>query len=81
MPGYNMLYEDNTKRRMRAGDKYTNTRLRVVAERVDYDTPYIHLTLLDGDGNDMATAALEDCVVIDLIKMLQRAIDILPSSK
>jgi hypothetical protein len=54
---------------------FKNNSFEVEAERADCDTPFIHLTI----GG--ATTCLTDVETLDLIDRLQRALDILPSSK
>jgi hypothetical protein len=51
--------------------------VEVVAERVDCDSPIVHLRFKDGASEQH----LSDCDVIDLIDRLKRALSILPTSK
>lgn len=63
--------------------------IKVEAERVDSDTPYVHLTMSAFVWNEEAqrhdtkelTRAFTDVEAQDLIDRLQRALDALPSSK
>lgn len=76
-----MLTDGESRQMMPKFDrKYVNSRVKVVAHRVDCDTPYVLLTVKGHDGHDV-TVHLEDIVVDELIGMLKRALDILPSSK
>lgn len=51
--------------------------VRIVAERIDSETPIIHLSLINGDRSQPITDADAD----DLIDRLKRALSILPTSK
>lgn len=63
-------------------------RLRVTAQRMDSETPYVHLhgmahlgELDDTAHKSLVHMALEDHAVTTLIDQLQRALDVLPTSK
>jgi hypothetical protein len=54
---------------------FTDHSFKVIAERYDCDTPYVHV----GFGSDLFT--LTDAATRDLIDRLQRALSVLPTSK
>lgn len=68
------LTKDGEKRTIQTGG--SKDRVKVVAERVDCDTPYVGVSL---DGQPMVW--LEDDVAGDLLNALGKALAILPTSK
>ncbi|CAB3753943.1 hypothetical protein [Paraburkholderia humisilvae] len=69
---------DGERREIKASRNWSmlkNRHFKVEAERIDSDTPCIHVTLGD------CTAALTDVEALDLIERLQTAISVLPTSK
>jgi hypothetical protein len=54
-----------------------NERIKVIAERFDADTPFVHVFL----GLETGSRVLTDTETRDLIDRLTRALDALPTSK
>ena len=52
------------------------TGLRVIAERVDSETPYVHVC-----KGEQTLLTLEDVTASELIELLKKALSILPTSK
>lgn len=70
--------EDGQSRKIKPG-LFAREDIEVVAERVDADTPYVHLHFTGRVGR--ADLALTDAECAELIERLQRALNVLPSSK
>lgn len=68
--GYHL--KDGETRKMRG---FQFNEIEVIAERVDCDTPVVHLKI----GNEHV--ALADVDAHELVKMINRALSILPTSK
>lgn len=68
----------NAMKRLKAGEQKKfkgEWGLEVVAECVDEDTPYVHITVRG------QTIVLEDIVAQELLRLIPKALSVLPSSK
>lgn len=66
---------DGERRVIKPQGVWNDIRVEVIAERVDSETPYVILKKGDEEWY------FEDCFAEELIERIQKALDILPSSK
>lgn len=76
------LLQEGECRRIHPGEfhQLVNSKIKIEAHCVDNDTPFVNLTIVSMPG-DSITVCLEDVLVIELTKMLRRALYLLPTSK
>lgn len=62
-------------------DPWSSKRVRVFAYAEDSDSPYVIIREYDYDGKVTSEIWMEDCTAHGIIKKMQAALDILPTSK